>query len=165
VAFAVLWPRPSTQADTTIHKVKPFNIYDGDTFHAMVEGKDEKIRVIGIDTPEMDDPVFGAEAKQARQFTVSLIEGKTVWLEVDVGAERDQYGRLLAYVWLVDPTDMQDKAKQVAQNTLNGRLVAEGYAKSVTYKPNTTYADLFEGLAKQAQKDGLGLWPTGVFGK
>jgi len=164
VIFAfVFWPKSADQVDTTIYKVVPFNIYDGDTFHAMVNGTDERVRVTGINAPEMDDPNYGAEAIQAKDFTASLIDGKTVWLEVDKGAERDQYGRLLAYVWLVDPTALSDKSKQVAENTLNGRLASEGYAKALTIKPNTTYADVFESLANQAKKDSQGLWPSGVF--
>ncbi|MCL1890818.1 MAG: thermonuclease family protein [Coriobacteriia bacterium] len=152
-------------ATTTVYKTKAFKVYDGDTFHAMVNGVNERVRVIGIDAPEMDDEDFPEEAKASQRYASQLVNNKTVWLEVDNGAERDRHGRILAYVWLVDPAGFDDKEEHIIQNTLNGRMLDAGYAKSLTVKPNTTYREIFESRSHWARKNDVGLWPTGVFAR
>lgn len=126
-----------------------FKVYDGDTFHALVDGIDESVRLIGVDTPEMDAESaeeLGA-ALTAKEYTESLIEGKQVWLVLDVGAERDRYDRLLAYVWLTEPPDTYEEMKRVVlEETLNGLLLVNGYAALMTIEPNTSFAKEFKSV-------------------
>jgi micrococcal nuclease len=130
---------------------------DGDT---LVLENNERVRLIGIDSPEMhDSDKLNRDAQQRSQdietikqmgrqsykFTRDLVEGKRVRLEFDV--ERlDKYKRMLAYVYLPDGT------------FLNAKIVEQGYASLLTYSPNVRYADLFLKLYTEARKNQRGLW-------
>jgi micrococcal nuclease len=121
---------------------------DGDTVEASLGGAIEDVRYIGIDTPESvapDQPVecFG---ERASHFNARLVEGREVRLVFD-DERRDQYGRLLAYVYLGD-------------RFVNAELVRRGYARTLTIPPNTDHADLFARLAQAAGNAGRGLWRT-----
>lgn len=127
--------------------VRVARVIDGDTFEIINKGKSERVRLIGVDTPETVKPnsevqPFGPEASS---FTKKMIEGKMVRLEFDV-QERDKYGRLLAYVYLEDGT------------LLNSRLLEEGMATIMTVPPNVRMADTFLGIQKKAQKQKKGIW-------
>jgi micrococcal nuclease len=130
---------------------------DGDTLKL---ANNERVRLIGIDTPEMheseklyrDSRKSGQDAKtiqalgrRSYAFTKSLVEGKTVRLEFDV-EKRDKYKRLLAYVYLPDGT------------FVNAEIVKQGYASLMTYPPNVKYADEFRRLYQQAREQRSGLW-------
>ena len=124
---------------------------DGDTIVVDVDGHEESVRLIGIDTPESvarDRPVecFGAEAK-ARMAEL-LPEGTVVRLERDVEA-RDRYDRLLAYV-----TRASD---DVLVNLL---LVEEGFAESMPFPPNVARQGALDEAEATARAAGRGLWPT-----
>ncbi len=130
---------------------------DGDT---LVLENSERVRLIGIDTPEIhesykltrdvqrsgtDAAVIKQMGMQAYEFTKKLVEGKRVRLEFDV--ERyDKYKRILAYVYLEDGT------------FVNAEIVAQGYASLLTYAPNVKYADLFLKLYQLARQNKRGLW-------
>lgn len=118
-------------------------VIDGDTIH-LENG--EKVRYIGINTPETKHPTKGVEmyGKEAYEANRRIVEGKTVKIELDV-EQRDRYGRLLAYVW-VDKT------------FVNAWLVENGYAQVMTVPPNVKYQDLFLKLQKQAREKNIGLW-------
>lgn len=132
-------------------------VIDGDTIQ-LENG--ERLRLIGIDTPEMhesdklyrdsqrtrqDIRTIKELGRRAYQFTKNLVEAKRVSLEFDV-EKRDKYGRLLAYVYLKDGT------------FLNAKIVEEGYASLMTVPPNVKYADLFLKLYQQARQNRRGLW-------
>ena len=129
---------------------------DGDTAHFRLEsGAEEKVRFIGIDTPEVGERAepFG---EQAAAYTASAIPvGAIVWLETDAEL-RDPYGRLLAYVWLEEPKT--GDAAEVRETMLNARLVLDGYASAYTYPPNVKYTDTLKGLQSEARDAGRGLW-------
>jgi micrococcal nuclease len=117
-------------------------VVDGDT---IVVG-DERVRLIGIDTPETVKPgtpvqCFGREASAELK---RLVEGRRVRLERDV-EERDRYGRLLAYVYRGDVF-------------VNAELVRRGYASVATFPPNVRHVDLFVRLQREARAAGRGLW-------
>ncbi len=78
-------------------------VVDGDTFVAAVAGRSERIRLIGVDTPETVDPDRPVQpyGREASSFAKHMLSDRTVRLEGDV-EPRDRYGRLLAYVWLPD---------------------------------------------------------------
>ena len=136
---------PDAPKDAVPAKVQ--RVSDGDTFVATVEGRRERIRVIGVDTPEsvapnQPDEPYGEEASD---FAKHHLDGETVRLAGDA-EPRDRYGRMLAYVWLEDGTFW------------NALLVAEGYAQQLTIPPNVTYERLFHRLAAEARREDRGLW-------
>ena len=132
-------------------------VVDGDTLK-LENG--ERVRLIGIDTPEMhesqklyrdsartkqDTSTIQKLGRRAYEFTKNLVEGKRVSLEFDV-EKHDRYGRLLAYVYLKDGT------------FVNAKIVEEGYASLMTFPPNVKYADLFLKLLQEARNSRKGLW-------
>jgi micrococcal nuclease len=121
-------------------------IVDGDTIHVRIGAQIEKVRYIGVNTPEVHHPTRGEEpgGREASELNRQLVAGKRVRLEFDV-QERDRYGRLLAYVWVGDLM-------------VNAELVRRGYAQVMTVPPNVRYQDLFLKLQRDAREAGRGLW-------
>lgn len=132
-------------------------VIDGDTVEVSVEGKIEKVRMIGVNTPETNHPTKGVEyfGKEAKTFTTNSLSGKTVYLEKDVD-ERDNYGRLLAYIWLKQPAS--DTEKEVRDKMFNAILLLEGYAQVMTVPPNVKYSDMFVKFQREAREAERGLW-------
>ena len=121
-------------------------VVDGDTIVARVDGSDEYVRYIGVDTPETvkpDTPVqcYGPRASDENH---RLVEGRTVRLVFDREV-RDDYGRLLAYV-------------HAGKRFVNAELVRGGYARTLTIAPNTSHEGEFQRLAARAARAGRGLW-------
>lgn len=118
-------------------------VYDGDTIK-LANG--EKVRYLGIDTPEMNykDPPAEYFAKDAKAFNRRLVDGKIVRLEFDA-QRRDKYQRLLAYVYADDIF-------------INKKMIEEGYAKILIIPPNEKYADEFLKLQRKARQEGKGIW-------
>jgi len=121
-------------------------IVDGDTIHVRLADRIEKVRYIGVNTPEVHHPRKGEEpgGREAAQVNRDLVEGKRVRLELDVQS-RDRYGRLLAYVWVGD-------------TMINAELVRLGYAQVMTVPPNVRYQSLFLNLQRDAREAARGLW-------
>jgi endonuclease YncB( thermonuclease family) len=124
------------------------HVVDGDTIDVTQGSSRERVRLIGIDTPETKDPrkpvqCFG-EAAAAK--TGSLVQGKSVRLEADPADDnRDKYGRLLRYVYLPDGT------------FVNQVLVEQGYAFAYTVFPNSKL-DQFRAWEHEARTQNRGLW-------
>ncbi len=129
---------------------------DGDTAVFRLEnGVEEKVRFIGVDTPEVrgETADFG---ERAAEYTAQAIPvGESVWLQTDVDL-RDRYGRLLAYVWIERPSS--GSAAEARAHMLNARLLIDGYAQVLTVPPNVTYAEEFVLLEAEARDGGAGLW-------
>lgn len=106
----------------------------------------ERVRLIGIDTPESVKPGTPVEcfAREASAFLERLIEGRRVRLEHDI-EERDRYGRLLAYV-------------HRGETFVNAELVRQGYATVATFPPNVRHVDELVRLQREARADERGLW-------
>lgn len=124
-------------------------VIDGDTLVVSVGGREESIRLLGIDTPESVDPRSPVECfgKEASRHTESLLPpGTEINLVRDVEA-RDRYSRLLAYVYRADDGAF-----------VNLQLLREGFAAVLTYPPNEAHVDDFTAAAAQARAEGLGLW-------
>lgn len=125
------------------------HVVDGDTLDVTINGVEHRIRMIGIDTPETKHPskpveCFGHEAS-AR--ATELLNGHVVLLETDASqADRDTYGRLLRFVWLLDG------------RLINYDMVSEGYAFEYTYNIPYAYQGLFRQAQKVAQEQQYGLW-------
>ena len=131
-------PRRQTVACTVTR------ITDGD---GIVCDRIGRVRLIGIDTPEMDQRPFGPQAAAALGALVRV--GSVVQLEADV-EERDPYRRALAYVW-------------VGHSMVNWRMVRDGWAVLLTYPPNVQYVDAFTEAERRAREEKRGLWATGGF--
>ncbi|MDB5169801.1 MAG: hypothetical protein JWN82_197 [Candidatus Saccharibacteria bacterium] len=126
------------------------NYVDGDTIAVDMDGKTEKVRFIGIDTPETHKPNTPVQcygpAAAAHTKTVIARAGGTVRLAADpLGTNRDRYDRLLRYVYLPDGTLV---------NELN---IREGYAFYYPYFPFTK-KPAFAAAQAEAQKANRGLW-------
>ncbi len=105
-------------------------VVDGDTIYVQLGDRVEKIRYIGMNTPEMHHPSKGEEpgGREAAETNRRLVGGKRVRLELDVRT-RDRYGRLLAYVWVDDVM-------------VNAELLRLGYAQVMTVPPNVKHQEL-----------------------
>jgi len=129
---------------------------DGDTIRVRIDGEEETIRMIGVDTPETVHPNKPVEfyGKEASQFTKALCPvGSKVYLTYDWDP-RDKYGRLLAYVWY------QHDGEWIMHN-LN--LIINGYGHAYTVFPfDETYMDLFIEAERIARRRDLGLWDARV---
>jgi len=121
-------------------------VVDGDTVHVRLGDHIEKVRYIGVNTPEVHHPTKGEEpgGREAAAVNRALVEGRRVRLELDVRS-RDRYGRLLAYVWIGD-------------TMVNAELVRRGYAQVMTVPPNVRHQALFLALQREARDAGRGLW-------
>jgi len=123
-------------------------VVDGDTIHVEVAGTREKVRYIGVDTPETKHPSKGVECfgQKASDFNAELVADERVRLVRDV-EERDRYGRLLAYVYRVRDGLF-----------VNAELARLGYAQPLSIPPDVRHAERFAELARVARQQGRGLW-------
>jgi micrococcal nuclease len=124
---------------------------DGDTIDVRIGYKRQRIRLLGIDTPETKDsrkPVqcFGREASERTEEL--LPPGTIVRLEHDI-EKHDAYNRLLAYVWRASDGLF-----------VNLDLIAGGYADILSIPPNTAHADAFRAAMTAAKATPVGLWAT-----
>lgn len=129
------------------------HVVDGDTIDVEIGGRTERVRLIGIDTPETKKPNAPIECygPEASAFTASLLPiGTEVLIERDV-VGRDDYGRLLGYVHLLDGDGAPTTFVNVA-------IVEQGFARPLTIEPNSTFAREFADAAHRAERSDLGLW-------
>jgi len=123
-------------------------VVDGDTIVVRLDGRTERVRYIGMDTPESVKPGTPVQcyAKAAAKENRKLVAGREVRLVADAEA-RDRYGRLLAYVYRADDGVF-----------VNAELVRRGYARLLTIPPNVAHAVELRRLATAARRAGRGLW-------
>ncbi len=128
-------------------------VIDGDTIEIDRGHGPERVRYIGIDSPETVDPSSPVEwmGPEASAANAALVEGRRVVLERDV-SETDRYGRLLRYVWLEDPSS------PTGWLLVNLALVGAGFAQVATYPPDVRYVDLLLAAQEEARAAGRGLW-------
>lgn len=127
--------------------VKVVEVVDGDTIKVQVDGKEETVRFLLVDTPESVHPTKPVQpfSKEASKFTSDLMNSSDVELELGIG-ERDKYGRLLAYVYA--------DGKSVQEALLEKGLARVAYI----FEPNTKYVESYQDIQERAQKDGVGIW-------
>jgi micrococcal nuclease len=120
-------------------------VVDGDTVHVLVGGRRERVRYIGVDTPETwgRDECFG---RAATAFNRRLVGGERVRLRTD-SERRDRYGRLLAYVH-----------RAADGRFVNAELVRRGYARTLPIRPNVRHARRLAALERRARGARRGLW-------
>ncbi len=128
-------------------EAKVVRVVDGDTIVVEANGNKERVRYIGVDTPESVKPNTPVEcyAKVASHLNEELVGGKTVVLTPG-SEQRDRYGRLLAYVRTKDGVDV------------NRELIARGAAKTLEIAPNTQRAYEFSVLEAKARNEQAGMW-------
>lgn len=128
-------------------------VVDGDTIEVTRDWIKEKVRLIGINTPETVDPRKTVECfgKEASAHAREILMGQKVRLvSDDTQTKYDKYGRLLAYVYREDGLFM------------NKHMIEEGYAYEYTYRVPYLFQKEFKEAQKQAETDGKGLWGVGV---
>jgi micrococcal nuclease len=124
-------------------------VVDGDTIDVSFNSHVQRVRLLGIDTPEVVDPkkpveCFGPEASRE---THKLLDGKTVKLEPDLSQDdADQYGRLLRYVFLPDG------------QMVNLILIQQGYAHQYTFDRPYQYQGQFMVAEQDARQQQVGFW-------
>jgi micrococcal nuclease len=145
--LAVEKEKNTTSADKTLasaeESAKVERVIDGDTIK-LESG--QVVRLIGIDAPESvapEKPVqcFGPEASEESK---RLLEGKEIRMEKDV-SEKDQYGRLLRYVWVGDIF-------------VNDYLVRNGFARADNFPPDEKFKAEFSQAQAEAKNNKRGLW-------
>jgi len=119
-------------------------IYDGDTIGVVLDGRFEKIRLIGVDAPELDQRPWG---RKARKYVESLVAGANskISLEYDI-ERRDKYGRILAYIWIQDG------------RMLNEEMLKNGFAVLFTCPPNVKHVLRFRAAQEKARDNKIGIW-------
>ncbi len=141
--------------DTSSHAGAPeesgsvVRVVDGDTIDVKIGGAEKRVRLIGVNAPESVKPETPVECygKEASDYAKKLLEGKQVRLETD-RSNTDKYDRLLRYVYLASN----------GNSTVNELIVEGGYARAVSYPPNTKYDSAFKAAELRAQEKEAGLW-------
>lgn len=130
-------------------------VLDGDTIDVAIQGRRERVRMLGIDTPELHveggpPECFGVEAAD---YTASLLPpGQRIRLERDI-VGRDHYGRLLAHVYRLDDDLLVNEA-----------ILRHGYARPLTIEPNHVFSERYVAATAIAEREDLGLWRACVGG-
>lgn len=142
-----LTPKSST-ASAEMKIVK--RVIDGDTIELSTG---EKVRYIGVDTPELHDPKKPVQcfAKEAMEQNKKLVEGKTVRLEKDV-SDVDRYKRLLRYVYITNPVASPGAI------LINDYLIRQGYGYAATFPPDVKHSQEFIQAQTEARENNRGLW-------
>lgn len=138
-------PLPPTPIAIVGEEARVLRVIDGDTIEVSLNRRNRRVRYIGINMPERDEPCSNAATAANRR----LVGGRTVTL-VRGAEETDRYGRLLRHIYVGD-------------THVNEALVRDGFAENFVWEPNTRFADHFRALEAEAQAAGRGCHPTGVF--
>lgn len=119
-------------------------VIDGDTIVVSMNGVNQSVRFIGVDTPELREKE--CFATQAKDITEAFLLGKEIKMEIDASqSEKDRYNRLIRYVF-IDEMNFSDF------------LIKEGYGKEYTFSNKYKYSDQFKASQKEAKKNLKGMW-------
>lgn len=136
---------PNNSGSGTGETGRVVDVIDGDTIDVEIDGTTQRIRYVGVNTPERDEPCY----QDATNANRALVEGQTVRLEIDT-SDKDRYDRLLRYVY-------------VGNTFVNAELVRGGWAEVVRYDPDDREFENFRALEQEAAREGWGCHPTGIF--
>lgn len=120
-------------------------VIDGDTIAVNINGQEDRVRYVGVNTPEDDEACYS----EATQANAALVQGQTVRLVRD-RTNRDRFDRLLRYVYVGDVL-------------VNRELIVGGYGEAVLYEPDDRFFAEFSALEQQAALSSRGCHPTGIF--
>lgn len=142
-------PGPTAQPDEPPDgdRAEVTHVFDGDTIEVELDGRPYRLRYIGVDTPEREEPFY----QEALDFNRDLVAGQTVTLVRDV-SETDQYGRLLRYVYLDDGT------------FVNAAIISAGVGRLVTFPPDVAQTEYLKSLQTEAREAGMGMWGDAATG-
>lgn len=121
------------------------DVIDGDTIDVEINGQEVRVRYVGVNTPERDEPCYVS----ATSANAALVNGRTVRLVADV-SNTDRFGRLLRYVYVGD-------------TFVNEALVRDGFAEAVLYEPDRRHYDNFVRLEQAAAQRNAECHATGIF--
>jgi len=148
--FKPLLPKSTIPVRGQVFEAQVMTVIDGDTIRVEWEGREEIIRLIGINTPETEyspqgEDCFGLEASL---HAGEILKNQLVTVTTDPKQmERDKYNRLLGYVTLTDGRDF------------GSLMLSEGYAKEYTYQATAyTKQNLYNELEGEARDKKVGLW-------
>jgi micrococcal nuclease len=136
---------PTAETTTGDNEATVVRVVDGDTIRVLIDGREEAVRYIGINTPERDEVCY----REATDANRALVEGQQVRLVKD-RSERDRFDRLLRYVYVGDVF-------------VNALLVQDGWADVARYEPDTREFENFRALEIAAASARRGCHPTGIF--
>lgn len=140
-----------------LKKCTLIRVVDGDTIVVDYDGEELKVRLIGVNTPESVAPweyldykgtTNSEEGIKASDWVKDLLaDHDEVYLQKDT-SETDKYGRLLRYVWIEVPSDIND-IEEIRTKMLNGILIDKGIGEITIYHPDVRYADEFDEIATE----------------
>lgn len=142
-------PKAQTNAQPQTNVFEVTRVIDGDTIDVSINGKTERIRLIGVNTPETVDPRTGVQCfgKEASNKAKEILSNKSVRLEADpTQGDRDTYNRLLRYVIMESGINF------------NLQMIQEGYAFEYTYRIPYKYQNDFKAAERNARDNKIGLW-------
>ena len=139
--FSFTAPPEPLRKSGGVLRAQVVSVHDGATLTVLLDGRMEKVGLIGVDAPELDQAPWGPQARDALK---ALVDGKTVRLETDVTV-RDQDKRVLAYVY-------------AGELLVNLELVRQGQAVIYTVPPNVAHMEEFRKAQAEAREAGRGVW-------
>lgn len=135
-------------------------VVDGDTVVVLLDDEECTVRMIGVDTPEsvhVDEEKNNVYGDKASTYTKEYLSNyQVVYLQYDKEMY-DQYGRILAYVWLSDKVDVTNN-DDIQKYMYNAILLQDGYAINKEFPPNILYKNIFQSICNMAQSLQSGLW-------
>jgi micrococcal nuclease len=137
--------------DGTTERAQVLRVVDGDTIVVRIGGREERVRYIGLDAPEVANATAGTDAEcggdEARAANDRLVAGEDLLLERDV-SDRDRFGRLLRHAWLANGT----------WRLIGHELVEAGAVEARSYPPDTTRDEELDAAERRARHRGAGIW-------
>ncbi len=121
------------------------DVIDGDTIDVLLNGVEERVRYVGINTPERDEVCYD----EATAANAGFVDGQVITMVPDE-SDRDRYGRLLRYIYVGDLF-------------VNQEMIVRGYAEAVLYEPDDRFHEVFVSLEREAARASRGCHPTGIF--
>lgn len=132
-------------------RAQVLRVVDGDTIVVRVGGREERVRYVGLDAPEIANAGAGAGADcggdEARAANDRLVAGEELVLERDV-SDRDRFGRLLRHAWLASG----------AWRLVGLELVEAGAVEARSYPPDTARDSQLDAAQRRARDQGAGIW-------
>jgi micrococcal nuclease len=144
-------PTPAGGPEGPTERAEVVRVVDGDTIIVRLGGREERVRYIGLDTPEIANAAAGTAAEcggdAARTANQRLVAGEDVVLERDV-SDRDRFGRLLRHTWLEDR----------GWRLIGLELVEAGAAEARSYPPDTMRDGILAAAERRARDRDVGIW-------